>query len=81
MIFGIQKTLKQRTWQDALKEFRNYYVNSAKAGYEYLYNFTGIENSNGHIHDGKLADCPWCNKMVKVFEDDGIVTLEKFFID
>ena len=71
----------KRTWQEALEDFKEYYVNSAQSGYEYLHDFTGIENPHGHIHDGKLADCPWCNKMVKVFEDDGIVTLEKFFID
>jgi len=71
----------QRTWQEALEDFKKYYVNSAQSGYEYLHDFTGIENPHGHIHDGKLADCPWCNKMVKVLEDDGIVTLEKFFID
>ena len=71
----------KRTWNTALKEFKKYYVNSSLLGYEYLYNFTGVENPYGHIHNGKLADCPWCNKMVEVFEDNGVVTLERFFVD
>ena len=71
----------KRTWNTALKEFKKYYVNSALLGYQYLYNVTGVENPYGHIHDGKLADCPWCNEMVEVFEDNGVVTLERFFVD
>ena len=71
----------KRTWNTALKEFKKYYVNSALLGYQYLYNVTGVENPYGHIHDGKLADCPWCTEMVEVFEDNGVVTLERFFVD
>ena len=33
----------KRTWQDSLDEFKEKYVNSAKDGYEFLYNQTGVQ--------------------------------------
>jgi len=70
----------QRTWNESLTDFKKYYVNSAEKGFEWLYDFTQIENPHVY-HNEKLADCPWCNQMVKVFEENGIVTLERFFND
>ena len=67
-----------RTWNESLTDFKKYYVNSAEKGFEWLYDVTKIENPHVY-HDEKIADCPWCNKMVKVLENDGIVTLERFF--
>ena len=68
----------KRTWQEALEDFKEYYVNSAQSGYEYLHDFTGIENPHVY-HDENIADCPWCAKMVKVNQEDGVITLDRFF--
>ena len=76
----------KRTWEESLFEFQKDYVNSAEEGYEYLYEFTGIEKPL--MNDINLeieVECPCdgskfmvnVNKEVEDWKGNG--TLDAFF--
>ena len=71
-----------RTWEESLTEFEDRYVNTLDVAINWIYDYVGLENPNKKCltHNELLADCPWCNKLVKINKrDDGIITLDKFF--
>ena len=75
----------KRTWEESLIEFQKDYVNSAKDGYQYLHDFTGIENNIIPIDLEIMVECPCDGKKFKVnvnkeIEDwKGDGTLDAFF--
>ena len=70
----------QRTWQESIVDFRKYYVNSKKDGYDYLDSFiTESDSFNLSIQvpcNGKFIDVK-LNDQLNEWRGDG--TLEKFF--
>lgn len=75
----------KRTWEESLIEFQKDYVNSAKDGYQYLHDFTGIEDNIIPINLEIMVECPCDGKKFKVnvnkeIEDwKGDGTLDAFF--
>ena len=73
----------KRTWNTALKEFKEYYVNSARKGYEYLYDITGVKPDGclKHLVDNQFNTiCPYCGKDIDAkIDENGNVTLDRFF--
>ena len=73
----------KRTWNTALKEFKEYYVNSSIAGYEYLHDITGVkpEGCLKHLVDNEFNHiCPYCGKDIDTkIDENGNVTLDRFF--
>ena len=73
----------KRTWNTALKEFKEYYVNSSMVGYEYLHDITGVkpEVCSKHLVDNEVNHiCPYCGRNINVdLDENGNVTLDRFF--
>ena len=75
----------KRTWEESLIEFQRDYVNSSKDGYQYLHDFTGIEDNIIPIDLEIMVECPCDGKKFKVnvnkeIEDwKGDGTLDAFF--
>jgi hypothetical protein len=75
----------KRTWEESLIEFQKDYVNSVKDGYQYLHDFTGIEDNIIPINLEIMIECPCDGKKFKVnvnkqigdWKGDG--TLDAFF--
>jgi len=75
----------KRTWEESLIHFQQDYVNSAKDGYQYLHDFTGIEDNIIPINLEVEVECPCdgskftvnVNKEIENWKGDG--TLYKFF--
>jgi len=75
----------KRTWEESLIEFQKDYVNSAKDGYQYLHDFTGIEDNIIPINLEIMVECPCdgkkfminVNKEIEDWKGDG--TLDAFF--
>ena len=74
----------QRTWNESLTDFKQYYVNSSEKGFEWLYDFSKLEKPSlcPHKIDGEiLVNCPWCGKNINAqIDENGTVTLDRFFI-
>lgn len=76
----------KRTWEESLIEFQRDYVNSIRDGYDYLYEFSGVEKPNLEPTNLEIeVECPCdgskfmvnVNKEIKDWKGDG--TLDKFF--
>jgi len=78
----------KRTWEESLIEFQKDYVNSSEDGFNYLYEFAGIEKPNTKFLPINLeveVECPCdgskfmvnVNKEVEDWKGDG--TLDAFF--
>jgi hypothetical protein len=75
----------KRTWEESLIEFQKDYVNSVKDGYQYLHDFTGIEDNIIPINLEIMIECPCdgkkfkvnVNKQIEDWKGDG--TLDAFF--
>jgi hypothetical protein len=77
----------KRTWEESLVEFQRDYVNTAREGFEYLHEFTGIEKPqcNSYIHENNELplNCPYCGSSIeeKITEWATSGTLDRFFVD
>tara|TARA_R110001592_G_scaffold84976_1_gene251027 strand:+ start:456 stop:2153 length:1698 start_codon:yes stop_codon:yes gene_type:complete len=76
----------KRTWEESLIEFQRDYVNSVQDGYDYLYEFSGVEKPNLEPTNLEIeVECPCdgskfmvnVNKEIQDWKGDG--TLDKFF--
>lgn len=76
----------KRTWEQSLDEFQQYYVNTSKEGFDYLYEFTGVDKPNPKPINLEIeVECPCdgskfmvnVNKEVEDWRGDG--TLDAFF--
>lgn len=75
----------KRTWEESLIEFEKDYVNNSQKGFNYLYQFTGVEKPDckNHIISGELPlNCPYCGEFIedKISEWATSGALDKFFI-
>jgi len=75
----------KRTWEESLEEFERDYVNTTQKGFEYLYEFIGVEKPNcmNHIVNNELSlNCPYCGESIedKISEWATSGTLDKFFV-
>jgi hypothetical protein len=76
----------KRTWEQSLEEFQQDYVNTSKEGFEYLYEFTGVDKPKPKPINLEIeVECPCdgskfmvnVNKEVNDWKGDG--TLDAFF--
>jgi len=77
----------KRTWEESLIEFERDYVNTAREGFDYLHEFTGVEkpqcNSHIQVNDELPLNCPYCGSSIeeKITEWATSGTLDRFFVD
>ena len=77
----------KRTWEESLIEFQKDYVNTSQEGFDYLYEFTGVEkpqcNSHVQVNNELSLNCPYCGSSIeeKITEWATSGTLDRFFVD